>query len=211
MVLEVPSQLVLHGTNSTELNLFHHGETTYRVGWLIWICYSRALERRCLTGRGRTVLGLRLRDHGRSLLQPPREPARSKQGCTLPCCHIVNLNVPKIMILLYQVYWFRKVVNGSVTILMQPRVPRSAGWEQTVLCRRQEEQRYPQPRGRHIPQVRVVRASVIRSFLRNPKFWGLRKKNLMVRLSTEFPIPSFIEVFRISFREFPRLVGCPCS
>ena len=23
-------------------------KTTYRVGWLIWICYSRALERRCL-------------------------------------------------------------------------------------------------------------------------------------------------------------------
>ena len=23
---------VLHGTNSTEPNLFHHGETTYRVG-----------------------------------------------------------------------------------------------------------------------------------------------------------------------------------
>ena len=30
-------------------NLFHHGETTYRVGWLIWISYSRALEKRCLT------------------------------------------------------------------------------------------------------------------------------------------------------------------
>ena len=29
--------------------------------------------------------------------------------------------------------------------------------------------------------------------------------------STEFPIPSFIEVFRIRFREFPRLVGCSCS
>ena len=28
---------------------------------------------------------------------------------------------------------------------------------------------------------------------------------------TEFPIPSFIEVFRISFREFPRLVGHYCS
>ena len=27
----------------------------------------------------------------------------------------------------------------------------------------------------------------------------------------EFPIPSFIEVFRLSFREFPRLVGCYCS
>ena len=39
---------VLHGTNNTEPNLFHHGETTYRVGWLIWICYSRALERKCL-------------------------------------------------------------------------------------------------------------------------------------------------------------------
>ena len=39
---------VLLGTNSTEPNLFHHEETTYRVGWLIWICYSRALERRCL-------------------------------------------------------------------------------------------------------------------------------------------------------------------
>ena len=23
-------------------------KTTYRVGWMIWICYSRALERRCL-------------------------------------------------------------------------------------------------------------------------------------------------------------------
>ena len=29
--------------------------------------------------------------------------------------------------------------------------------------------------------------------------------------STEFPIPSCIEVFRISFREFPRLVGRSCS
>ena len=28
---------------------------------------------------------------------------------------------------------------------------------------------------------------------------------------TEFPIQSFIEVFRISFREFPRLVGRYCS
>ena len=42
---------VLHGTNSTETNLLHNVETTYRVGWLIWICYSRALERRCLDGR----------------------------------------------------------------------------------------------------------------------------------------------------------------
>ena len=39
---------VLLRPNSTESNLFHHGETTYRVGWMIWICYSRALERRCL-------------------------------------------------------------------------------------------------------------------------------------------------------------------
>ena len=39
---------VLHGTNSTEPNLFHHGETTFRVGWLILICYSHTLERRCL-------------------------------------------------------------------------------------------------------------------------------------------------------------------
>ena len=23
-------------------------KTTYRVGWMIWLCYSRALERRCL-------------------------------------------------------------------------------------------------------------------------------------------------------------------
>ena len=29
--------------------------------------------------------------------------------------------------------------------------------------------------------------------------------------NTGFPIPSFIEVFRISFREFPRLVGRSCS
>ena len=28
---------------------------------------------------------------------------------------------------------------------------------------------------------------------------------------TEFPIPSFIEVFRLSFREFPRLLGRYCS
>ena len=27
---------------------------------------------------------------------------------------------------------------------------------------------------------------------------------------TEFPIPSFIEIFRLSFREFPRLVGRYC-
>ena len=33
---------------STESNLFHHRETTYRVGWMIWICCSHALERRCL-------------------------------------------------------------------------------------------------------------------------------------------------------------------
>ena len=39
---------VLHGPNSTESNLFHHGETTYRVWWLIWICYYRALERKPL-------------------------------------------------------------------------------------------------------------------------------------------------------------------
>ena len=39
---------VLHGTNSTESNLIHHGETTYRVGRMIWLCYSHALERRCL-------------------------------------------------------------------------------------------------------------------------------------------------------------------
>ena len=42
---------VLHGTISTEPNLFHHGETTYRDGWMIWICYSSALERRCLVPR----------------------------------------------------------------------------------------------------------------------------------------------------------------
>ena len=29
--------------------------------------------------------------------------------------------------------------------------------------------------------------------------------------STEFPIPSFIEAFRLSFREFPRLVGRYCN
>ena len=29
--------------------------------------------------------------------------------------------------------------------------------------------------------------------------------------STEFPIPSFTEVFRISFREFPLLLGRSCS
>ena len=29
--------------------------------------------------------------------------------------------------------------------------------------------------------------------------------------STEFPIPSFKEMFRLSFREFPRLVGRYCS
>ena len=28
------SKPVLHGPNSTESNLFHHGETTYRVGWI---------------------------------------------------------------------------------------------------------------------------------------------------------------------------------
>ena len=40
--------------NSTESNLFYHGETTYRDGWMIWICYySHALERRCLEEKGR--------------------------------------------------------------------------------------------------------------------------------------------------------------
>ena len=39
------------GPNSTEANLFHDGESTYRVAWLIWICYSRDLERRCLVRR----------------------------------------------------------------------------------------------------------------------------------------------------------------
>ena len=40
----------LHGANITDPNLFHDGETTYsQVWWLIWTCYSRALERRCLT------------------------------------------------------------------------------------------------------------------------------------------------------------------
>ena len=29
-------------------NLLGTSKTTYRVGWMIWICYSRALERRCL-------------------------------------------------------------------------------------------------------------------------------------------------------------------
>ena len=48
-----PCMPVLHGTNSTEPNLFHHGETTCRVGWLIWICYSPALERRCLISNGK--------------------------------------------------------------------------------------------------------------------------------------------------------------
>ena len=49
VVLKVPSQTA-HGPYSTESNLFYHGETTYRVGWQIWIRYSRALERRCLLG-----------------------------------------------------------------------------------------------------------------------------------------------------------------
>ena len=35
---------------------------------------------------------------------------------------------------------------------------------------------------------------------------SLRKK-----IPTEFPLPSFIEIFRLSFREFPRLVGRYCS
>ena len=29
---------------------FGSSKTTYRVRWMIWICYSRALERRCLAG-----------------------------------------------------------------------------------------------------------------------------------------------------------------
>ena len=29
--------------------------------------------------------------------------------------------------------------------------------------------------------------------------------------TTEFPIPFFIEVFRLSFREFPWLIGRYCS
>ena len=32
-----------------------------------------------------------------------------------------------------------------------------------------------------------------------------------VSKSTEFPIPSFIEIFWLSFREFPRLMGHYCS
>ena len=31
------------------------------------------------------------------------------------------------------------------------------------------------------------------------------------RLNTEFPIPSFVEVFRLSFGVFPQLVGHYCS
>ena len=31
------------------------------------------------------------------------------------------------------------------------------------------------------------------------------------KTTTEFPIPSFIEVFQLSFSEFPRLVGHYCS
>ena len=37
-------------------------KTTYRVGWMIWICYSRALERRCL---GLPPLSLPLRAFAR--------------------------------------------------------------------------------------------------------------------------------------------------
>ena len=36
-------------------------------------------------------------------------------------------------------------------------------------------------------------------------------KSLVPQQYTEFPIPSFIEVFRISFREFPRLLYRSCS
>ena len=35
--------------------------------------------------------------------------------------------------------------------------------------------------------------------------------NQVQSITTEFPIPSFIEVFQISFWEFPWLVGCSCS
>ena len=40
--------MLLDEIQYTETNLLHHGVTTYRVWWLIWICYSRALERRYL-------------------------------------------------------------------------------------------------------------------------------------------------------------------
>ena len=33
-VVHGSAKTVLRGTNSTEPNMFHHGETTYRVGWL---------------------------------------------------------------------------------------------------------------------------------------------------------------------------------
>jgi len=39
---------------------------------------------------------------------------------------------------------------------------------------------------------------------------GMCKLNVKLRF-TEFPIPSFIEGFGLSFREFPRLVGRYCS
>ena len=40
---------VLHRPNSTEPNLFHHRETTYRAGWMtVWECCRHALEKGCL-------------------------------------------------------------------------------------------------------------------------------------------------------------------
>ena len=34
---------------------FGTSKTTYRDGWMIWICYSRALERQCLSSSQRTL------------------------------------------------------------------------------------------------------------------------------------------------------------
>ena len=43
---------VLHGPNSTDSNLFHHGETTYRVGWLSEYATSMLLRIDFWSGKG---------------------------------------------------------------------------------------------------------------------------------------------------------------
>ena len=75
----------------------------------------------------------------------------------------------------------------------------------------QEQQPEPQPGVQPVRQPLEAPAAAAAGPLGHCQATQVRTLLKQRFSSTEFPIPSFIEVFRTSFREFPRLVGRSCS
>ena len=76
---------------------------------------------------------------------------------------------------------------------------------------------HPEPRGQQVVHhhdahvLRVAAVAVQTEELGQQRPRVLKWKIVMYVVTTEFPIPTFIEVFRLSFREFHRLVGRYCT